>query len=246
MTMASTDRVRVPQAKTSGEEPALSEAIRVHLGQLLGTALIETEAEQHAAAQFATQLAKLDAALGGLHDGCEAEFQKLLTEVVPVLRRYAISITRNRHVADDMVQDTLLRAWRSRASFVMGTNFEAWTFTILRNHFYSTRRKIRETQDEDGAHAARLAVLPEQPDHLEMNDVQAALAKLSPQMREALVLVTVSGASYEQAAVILGCQLGTIKSRVSRGREQLLRILGYGEQAIGQDPFMLSAMKAKA
>ncbi len=128
----------------------------------------------------------------------------------------------------------------------MGTNFEAWTFTILRNHFYSSKRKIREAQDEDGVHAARLAVLPDQPDYLEVNDVQAALAKLSPQMREALVLVTVSGASYEQAAVILGCQLGTVKSRVSRGREQLLRILGYGEQAIGQDPFMLSAMKAKS
>lgn len=225
------------------EKPVLPEAIRLHLGQLLAVALTQTETGQSTSVPFASILARLDAALGILQEGPDAEFQKLIIAVLPTLRRYAVSIARDHHLADDLVQDTLLRAWRSRASFAIGTNFEAWTFTILRNQFYTSRRKIRETQDEDGTHAARLASLPEQPDRLELTDVQTALAQLSPQMRDALVLVTVSGISYEQAASILGCKIGTVKSQVSRARDQLMQSLGYSEQPIGQDPFMISAAK---
>lgn len=220
----------------------LPEQIRRRLGSLLAAAYAQENAELDAAAHFADVLAKLDTALGKARSRDEADFQKQLLAVGPSLRRFAISLTHDVTAADDLVQETLLRGWRNRAHFQPGTNLEAWTFTILRNHFYSERRKRREVQDDDGSYAARLVSLPDQGGRLELQDVQAALARIPEVMREALMLVTVSDLPYEEVAEIMGCQLGTVKSRVWRARDLLARALGYTGGEIGSDAVLLSVL----
>jgi RNA polymerase sigma-70 factor (ECF subfamily) len=133
------------------------------------------------------------------------------------------------------VQDTLLRAWRSRDRFEPGTNLEAWTFTILRNAFYRSRRKARDLQDEDGSRTARLATLPDQAGHLDLQDVRSAIERLAPMMREALILVAIENLTHEEAAAVMNCRIGTVKSRVWRAREQLARMLGYTGTGFGSD-----------
>jgi RNA polymerase sigma-70 factor (ECF subfamily) len=227
---------------TSASEPVLSDEIQRHLGNLLAAAYAQDDAELSATSRFAELLAKLDLALGEAAGRNDAEFKKLLVAAVPALRRFAVSLARDPTAADDLVQDTLLRAWRARAHFDLGTNFEAWTFTILRNAFYSSQRKPREVQDDDGSYAARLASPPDQAGRLDLQDVRAALDRLVPVMREALVLVGIENLSYEEAAAVMNCQIGTVKSRVWRAREQLARMLGYGGAEIGNDAVMLSAL----
>lgn len=221
--------------------PVLSDAIQRHLGTLLAAAYAQDDADLSATHRFAELLAKLDAAFGA-GDRAEIEFKRLLVGVVPALHRFAVSLTREPIAADDLVQDTLLRAWRSRTRFEQGTNFEAWTFTILRNAFYSGQRKRRELQDEDGSRTARLASLPDQAGRLDLQDMRAALDRLVPAMRETLVLVAIEGLSYEEVATIMGCQIGTVKSRVWRARDQLARALGYAGGEVGNDAVMLSAL----
>ncbi|MCJ2124354.1 sigma-70 family RNA polymerase sigma factor [Methylobacterium sp. J-077] len=223
-------------------EPALSDEIQRHLGSLLATAYAQDIAELSAADRFAELLAKLDTAFEGADDRDAAEFKALLLAVVPALRRFAVSLARDPTAADDLVQDALMRAWRARARFEKGTNFEAWIFTILRNAFYSSQRRSREVQDEDGSYTARLASPPDQAGHLDLQDVRAALDRLAPVMREALVLVAIENVSYEEAAVIMDCQVGTVKSRVWRARDQLARMLGYNGAEVGNDAVMLSAL----
>ncbi|MGU3662314.1 sigma-70 family RNA polymerase sigma factor [Methylobacterium fujisawaense] len=222
--------------------PALSEEIQRHLGELLAAAYAQRKAELDTTSRFAELLAKLDAVLGqaGVRD--DAEVKSLLLAVLPALHRFALSLARDPTVADDLVQETLLRAWRARASFEPGTNFEAWTFTILRNQFYSSRRRPRDVQDEDGSYTARLATPPDQAGRLDLQDVRAALDRLAPVMREALVLVAIENLSYEEAAKVMDCQVGTVKSRVWRARDQLARALGYTGSEIGSDGVMLSAL----
>jgi RNA polymerase sigma-70 factor (ECF subfamily) len=222
--------------------PGLTDEIQKHLGHLLAAAYAQDEAELGATSRFAELLAKLDAALGEARGRDDAEFKRLLVAIVPVLRRFAISLARDPTAADDLVQDTLFRAWRSRARFEQGTNFEAWTFTILRNQFYSHQRRRREVQDEDGSYTARLSSPPDQAGRLDLQDVRAALDRLAPVMREALVLVAIENLSYEEAATVMNCQVGTVKSRVWRAREQLVKALGYGGSEIGNDAVMLSAL----
>ncbi|MCJ2097265.1 sigma-70 family RNA polymerase sigma factor [Methylobacterium sp. E-046] len=230
------------------EEPSdapravLSEEIRRGLGSLLAAAYAQEDAELDAAGHFADLLAKLDVALGEARSRDEAEFQRQLLAVAPSLRRFAISLARDATAADDLVQDTLLRAWRSQSRFQPGTNLEAWTFTILRNLFYSGQRKSREVEDEDGSYTARLAIPPDQAGRLDLQDVRAALDRLAPVMREALLLVTLEDLSYDEAAAVMGCQVGTVKSRVWRARDQLARALGYTGAEIGNDGVMLSAL----
>lgn len=230
------------------EEPSdaaqatLSEQIRRRLGSLLATAYTEEDAEQNAAGHFADLLVKLDRALGEARSRDEAEFQRQILAVIPSLRRFAISLTHDVTAGDDLVQDTLLRAWRNQSRFQPGTNFEAWTFTILRNNFYSGRRKHREVEDEDGSYTARLAIPPDQAGRLDLQDVRTALDRLAPVMREALMLVTIENLSYDEAAAVMGCQVGTVKSRVWRARDQLARALGYTATEIGSDGVMLSAL----
>lgn len=149
-----------------------------------------------------------------------------LLGAVPGLRAFALSLTGNVDIADDLVQETLVKAWTNFDSFQQGTNLRAWLFTILRNHFYSEmRKKKREVEDADGSLSAGLSVHPEQDGHMDMEDFKRALHVLPDDQREALILVGGSGFAYEEAAEICGVAVGTIKSRVSRARGKLAQIL---------------------
>ncbi|MGH6742501.1 MAG: sigma-70 family RNA polymerase sigma factor [Bradyrhizobium sp.] len=145
---------------------------------------------------------------------------------VPSLRAFAISLCGNGDRADDLVQETLLRALANIDSFQPGSNLPAWLFTILRNLFRSDyRKRRREVEDADGNYAKTLKTQPSQSAHLEFEEFRAALDKLPQDQREALILVGASGFSYEDAATICGCAVGTIKSRVNRARTRLANIL---------------------
>jgi RNA polymerase sigma-70 factor (ECF subfamily) len=146
-------------------------------------------------------------------------------------------LAQNADKADDLVQETLVKAWDKHASFQPGTNLKAWLFTILRNEFYSQMRKRgREVQDSDGLMTARLAVHPAQQGQLDLEDFRTALEQLPEDQREAIILIGASGFSYEEAAEICGCAVGTIKSRVSRARARLQDILKIsGEDDFGPD-----------
>ena len=145
---------------------------------------------------------------------------------VPSLRAFAISLSGNVDRADDLVQETLLRALANIDSFQPGTNMPAWLFTILRNLFRSEyRKRRREVEDTDGSYAETLKSQPEQTSHVEFGEFRTALTKLPDDQREALILVGASGFSYEEAAEICGCAVGTIKSRVNRARTRLGQLL---------------------
>ena len=146
------------------------------------------------------------------------------------LRAFGVSLCGDRERADDLVQETLFKAWNHLDSFCEGTNLKAWLFTILRNTYFSERRKRRrEVEDADGSYAAKLSTHPEQHGHMEMQDFRAALTRLPDDQREALILVGAAGFSYEEAAEISGCAVGTIKSRVNRARNRLADMLGLDE-----------------
>src|SRR5437867_5683596 len=133
---------------------------------------------------------------------------------VPSLRAFAISLCGNVDRADDLVQETLLRALANIDSFQPGSNMPAWLFTILRNLFCSEyRKRRREVEDTDGSYAQSLKSQPEQTGRVEFQEFRAALGKLPPDQREALYLIGASGFSYEEAAQICGCAVGTINSR---------------------------------
>jgi len=145
---------------------------------------------------------------------------------VPSLRGFAVSLSGNPNTADDLVQETLTRALANIDSFRPGTNMSAWLFTILRNQFRSDyRKRRREVEDADGKYAEKLHVPPEQMGRVEIAELRAALARLPYDQREALILVGASGFSYEEAADICGCAVGTIKSRVSRARTVLAQMM---------------------
>lgn len=166
-----------------------------------------------------------------------AVFKTGLLGAIPSLRAFAVSLTHNGDKADDLVQETLVKAWDKQASFQPGTNLKAWLFTILRNEFYSQMRKRgREVQDSDGLMTARLAVHPSQHGTLDLEDFRGALSTLPEDQREAIILIGASGFSYEEAAEICGCAVGTIKSRVSRARVRLQEMLAIsGEGDYGPD-----------
>ncbi|WP_299564723.1 RNA polymerase sigma factor [uncultured Sulfitobacter sp.] len=153
-----------------------------------------------------------------------------LVEHLPAMRAFAISLTRNGSLADDMVQDTVVKAWTNIEKFQPGTNMRAWLFTILRNTYYSSRRKSnREVSDVDGVFTEGLAEKPAHDGHLQMMDFREALAKLKVEQREALLLIGASGFSYEEAAEMCGVAVGTIKSRTNRARAQLAELMGLKE-----------------
>ncbi|MGH6985875.1 MAG: sigma-70 family RNA polymerase sigma factor [Caulobacteraceae bacterium] len=151
--------------------------------------------------------------------------------MIPKLRAFAWSISRNAADADDLVQETLIKAWSHRDTFEPGTNLRAWLFTILRNtHHTSVVRRRREVLDEDDHHAHSLTSAPRQEWNLTVRALQKALDRLPVENREALMLVTAAGLSYEEAARICGCAIGTIKSRVNRARARLIKVMD-GEPA---------------
>ncbi|MEP7221894.1 MAG: sigma-70 family RNA polymerase sigma factor [Novosphingobium sp.] len=156
----------------------------------------------------------------------DTEFRDLLVKTIPALRAFARGLCGNRDMADDLAQEAMTRAWAARTSFAAGTNFRAWLFVILRNQFYSTLRKDSRMTSWNPEAAERLLVqLPSQQDAIHVNDVAAALQKLPPVQREVLLLIGASGASYEEAAEIIGCAIGTVKSRLARGRRALSELI---------------------
>jgi RNA polymerase sigma-70 factor, ECF subfamily len=171
-------------------------------------------------------------------------FKADLLGAIPSLRAFAVSLAQNADKADDLVQETLVKAWDKQASFQPGTNLKAWLFTILRNEFYSQMRKRgREVQDSDGVMTGRLAVHPSQHGLLDLEDFRAALEQLPEDQREAIILIGASGFSYEEAAEICECAVGTIKSRVSRARSRLQEILQIsGEAEFGPDAIATQVM----
>ncbi len=162
-----------------------------------------------------------------------------LIGTIPNLRAFAVSLCGNPDRADDLVQETLVKAWSNLSSFAEGTNLAAWLFTILRNIYYSEyRKRRREVADSDGAIAARLATAPAQSGHMDFLDFRAALQKLPADQREALILIGASGLSYEEAAGVCNCAVGTMKSRVNRARNrlvELLAIVSSSDYAAGAD-----------
>jgi RNA polymerase sigma-70 factor (ECF subfamily) len=168
-----------------------------------------------------------------------------LLSAIPNLRAYAFSLTYNWDRADDLVQDALVRAWSKFDRFEPGTNLHAWLFTILRNVVYSEHRKRKyEVEDIDGAFAARLRTHANQTSHLDFEDFRKALTHLNPYQREAILLVGAEGLSYEEAAVICGVPLGTLKIRVNRARDRLTRLLAVDTiEDIGPDRITRAALQ---
>ncbi|QBF29955.1 RNA polymerase sigma factor [Thalassococcus sp. S3] len=149
-----------------------------------------------------------------------------LLEHIPSMRAFALSLTRNSATADDMVQDTLVKAWTNIDKFEAGTNMRAWLFTILRNTYYSSRRKLnREVADIDGVISLNLAEKPAHDGRLNLMDFKQAFDQLPDEQREALTLVGAQGFAYEDAAEMCGVAVGTIKSRVNRARNRLTELM---------------------
>lgn len=156
----------------------------------------------------------------------DEDFRTQLGEVIPHLRAFGRSISGNRDLADDLVQETLLKAWSARARFHAGTSMRAWTFTILRNLFLSQMRRARFKGEWDELTAERSLAAPASQDgSVNLSDTQRALMMLPQTQREALILVGAGGFAYEEAAEICGVAVGTIKSRVARGRVALEDIM---------------------
>ena len=177
----------------------------------------------------------------------DEEFKAELAQVIPHLRAFGRSLSGSRDLADDLVQETLLKAWAARDRFQAGTNMRAWTFIILRNLFLSQMRRARFKGEWDDFTAGKLLAAPAGQDRqVELSDLQRALLQLPQAQREALILVGAGGFAYEEAAAICNCAVGTIKSRVARGRAALETILNEGllpsrregEPSDGQSPLV--------
>ena len=156
-------------------------------------------------------------------------FKRELVKLIPHLLAFARTLAGDPASADDLAQDAMMKAWDARSSFQMGTNMKAWTFMILRNQFYSEKRRSwRQSQlDQEAAERTLVAVDdPEAP--VALDELRLSLAQLPAEQREALILVGAGGFAYEEAAEICGCAVGTVKSRVSRARKALHSILEDG------------------
>ena len=161
-----------------------------------------------------------------------SDFARLIEVEIPRLRRYARALTRDVARADDLVQSCLARALAKQHLWQPGTDLRAWLFTILHNqHVNDVRRSVREgvtVAIEEMAPV--LSVQPRASAALELRDLEAAIAKLAPEQRQVILLVGLEGMQYEEVALILGVPVGTVRSRLSRGREQLRRLMDMGEE----------------
>jgi RNA polymerase sigma factor (sigma-70 family) len=178
-------------------------------------------------AQLAALVDRVDAAVAAHGQTLAFDFRDDIIKALPALRTFALSLAGDVNRADDLVQETFVKAWVNQARFKPGTNFTAWLFTILRNQFYTDLRKTRrEVEDVDGTHASQMTSLSDQEDASTLKVVWEQLGTLPDAQRQALLLVGAEGHTYEEAATMLGCQVGTVKSRVSRARSSLLDTLG--------------------
>ena len=209
----------------SAMSASLPELVRDHLGRQLQAVYGSLTTEEQPQ-RLLDLIAQLDVALAHQGSQAAAAFRQELLAALPGLRGFAMSLVVNPTRADDLVQETLLKAWKSQDRFEPGSNLMAWLCTIMRNQFYTECRKARrEVEDADGTAAAQLILLPSQEHGIELQKVWAILAKLPPTQREALLLVAGQGMTYEAAAALLGTQTGTMKSRVSRARAFLTETL---------------------
>lgn len=176
------------------------------------------------------------------------EVQKQIIAAVPAMRGYAIALCRDCDRADDLVQDTLVRALAALDRFDPATCLNAWLFTIMRNRFRSEYRKRRRmVEDPDGAYATKLTSAPAQNAGLDLEDFFSMLDQISPEQREAVMMVGASGMSYEAAAEIAGVPVGTIKSRVNRARDRLSQLLGVASvEDLGPDRLTRAALQMAA
>jgi RNA polymerase sigma-70 factor (ECF subfamily) len=157
------------------------------------------------------------------------DFSANLVALIPHMRAFARSLCNNTAEAEDLAQDALSKAWANQASFTPGTNLKAWTFMILRNQFYSDKRRSWRSQPLDPETAERTLVAVTNPlASLELDDLRRAMAMLPDDQREALILIGAGGLSYEEASEITGVAIGTVKSRVSRARDRLALIFADG------------------
>ncbi len=170
------------------------------------------------------------------------EFKAQMVALIPSLRAFARGLCGNRDLADDLAQEAMIRAWAARDSFTPGTNFRAWMYMICRNQFYTTVRRNARVASWDPEMAERILVAPAtQQAGIDLNDVERALQKLPAEQREMLMLIGAGGASYEEAAEIAGCPIGTVKSRLARGRATLQQLINGRE---GDEPSLSRTKKS--
>ncbi|MEQ1754407.1 MAG: sigma-70 family RNA polymerase sigma factor [Micropepsaceae bacterium] len=156
----------------------------------------------------------------------DEDFRKRLVETIPYLRAFAQTLCRNRDVADDLAQESITNAWQARKSFQPGTNLKAWLFVIQRNAFYSAHRRKWRQVEWDEVTMDRMLVTPGAQEHgVNLTDLRRAMSTLPDEQREALILVGAGGFSYQEAADICSCAVGTMKSRVSRARSTLDKLI---------------------
>lgn len=166
----------------------------------------------------------------------DQEFKQGLTELIPHLRAFARNLCGNPSLADDLAQDAMLKAWNARKSYQPGTNMKAWTFTILRNVFYSEKRRSWRRQPLDPEVAEATLVANDDPTYnMELLALRNAMYQLPEDQREALILIGAGGVSYEEAAAICDCAVGTIKSRVNRARHALAAIMDSNQVGFSSD-----------
>ena len=158
----------------------------------------------------------------------ERYFRLHLLREMPVVRRWSYVLCRNPRLAEDMMQETLTKAWANRGSFARGTNMRAWLYRILRNTYFNhLRQRRREVPDPDGALTAMLRVPAAQPGKIELREVSHAMQDLSPAQRQAMILIGAQGLSYKQVARLQRVNIGTVKSRLARARPAVARTMGY-------------------
>jgi len=209
---------------------ALDSSIQAHLGKHL-RARYDDPAETKLPHSLTRLIDRLAQAIRARREPVNQAFTDEVLASVTSLRAFAISLTRDADQAEDLVQETLLRAVSKHEQFMAGTNLQAWLFTILRNQFFSEHRKsMREVEDGDGSFAATMVCMPDQEDRIMVHDLEAALHKLPEGQREAILLVGADGLSYEEAAQVLGCAVGTVKSRVNRARCCLAEMMRLADE----------------
>ena len=174
-------------------------------------------------------------------------FKAELITLIPQMRAFARTLCGDMTMAEDLAQEALLRAWNKRASYEPGTNLKAWTFMILRNQFYSDKRRSWRSTPLDPETAERTLIAVSNPmASLELDEVRRALNLLPDDQREALILIGAGGLSYEEVSAICDCAIGTIKSRVSRARDRLALILAegsYGEDDVRPSNAMATILR---
>lgn len=218
----------VCQKNNAGVSPVLSEHLTSSLREYFSG--IEQEPLPVALAELVTRFETAFARTGRT---VANEFRDDLVKALPAMRTFALSLTGDVSRADDLVQETFARAWTKWHHFTPGTNFTAWLFTILRNQLYTdTRKRKREIEDADGVQAGKLTALADQEDASTLKVVWDKIGRLPSTQRQALLLVGAEGHTYAEAAVKLGCQVGTVKSRVSRARAVLVEQLGTQDRRV--------------